>query len=212
LAGDVIKYASVAVGERLHQGEILAGVIRVQQALASIGAEKVQIDEIVLPFAIILTQDCELTQDADARMVEQAAVQDPSRLDDPEFKKKHESLSKYKIDSIVFCEARSTAELRSVAAQQKELWKRVIQNLDPRFQCLEAIPPEYDAAGQGIPSLGCDFKRFFTLPTDEVYKRIEIGQVGRRTYLLSPYAEHLSQRFYNFQSRIPLPENHAVPL
>jgi hypothetical protein len=102
--------------------------------------------------------------------------------------------------------------LKGAAAQQKDLWKRVTQNLDPRFHCLEAAPAGSDSLGQGLPSLGCDFKRFFTVPTDDVYKRIELQQIVRRCYLTTPYAEHLVQRFYNFQSRIPLPENHDVPL
>ena len=39
----------------------------------------------------------------------------------------------------------------------------------------------------GIPELGVDFKRYFTIPTDEIYKRIEKGEVRRRCVLMSPY-------------------------
>jgi hypothetical protein len=146
------------------------------------------------------------------RAIEAEASHDPARLDDAEFQKKHTSAPKYKIDNILFCELVPTATLKASAAQQKELWKRVTQNLDARFHCLEAAPVDCDSIGQGLPSLGCDFKRFFTVPTDEVYKRIELRQIVRRCYLTTPYAEHLLQRFYNFLGRIPLPENHEVPL
>jgi hypothetical protein len=33
-----------------------------------------------------------------------------------------------------------------------------------------------------------------------------------RSRLVTPYAEHLLSRFCDFQSRVPLPENHNVPL
>jgi hypothetical protein len=39
-----------------------------------------------------------------------------------------------------------------------------------------------------------DFKRYFSLPTEEVYYRID-SEAKRRCRLVSPYAEHLSTRF-----------------
>jgi len=180
--------------------------------LESIGTDDVRVDVITYPVVVVLTQDCDLSQDATARALETEAAQNPSRLDDPEFKKNLDRALKWKIGSVICCEVKSTAELKPIAAQQKELWKRVIQNFDPRFHCLEAVPTDQDAAGQGIPSVGCDFKHFFTVSIDDVYKRIQLGQVVARTYLVQPYAEHLLQRFYNFQARIPLPENHHVEI
>ena len=55
------------------------------------------------------------------------------------------------------------------------------------------------AIGEGMPELGIDFKRYFTIPTDEVYFRIR-AEAQRRSRLRSPYLEHLSNRFYSFQS------------
>src|SRR5215212_3188567 len=55
-------------------------------------------------------------------------------------------------------------------------------------------------------------ERFFTVPADELYKRIELQQIPRRTRFVTPYAEQLLHRFCNFQARIPLPENHDVAL
>ncbi|MGA2584439.1 MAG: hypothetical protein ABSG31_14275 [Tepidisphaeraceae bacterium] len=212
MPAQLVKYAPILPGERLHQGEILAGVIHVRQSLDSIGTERVQTNEIAYPYAIVLTQDCDLSQDATARETEARALQNPSLMNDEEFRKKHDNGQKHKIENIICCTAQATGDLKSLAAQQKDLWKRVTQNLDIRFQCLEAVPAEQDSARQGLPSLGCDFRRFFTVPTDEIYKRIELGQIARRTHLVTPYAEHLLYRFCNFQARVPLPENHNVPL
>ena len=212
MPGHVVKYAPIPAGERLHQGEILAGLALVRQVLDSIGTNDIDVSEVSLPFTVVLTQDCDLAQDASARTIETQAFHNPALVNDPEFQKKHSIAPKYKVDNVVFCELVTTANLKASAAQQKELWKRVTQNLDPRFHCLEAVPAEHDSLGQGLPNLGCDFKRFFTVATDEVYRRIELGQIVRRTYLKTPYAEHLLHRFCNFLARIPLPENHDVPL
>jgi len=183
LPGQVSKYTPVAAADRLHQGEILAGLIQVRQTLVTIGTENAQIQETIFPFVIVLTQDCDLEQGFTG-----------------------------KLGNVLLCEAVPTAELKSKVPPGKDIWKRVIQNKDERYQCFESVPAELDSAGQGIPSLGCDFKLFFTVPADEVYKRIELQQITRRTRLVTPYAEHLLYRFCHFQARVPLPENHEVPL
>jgi hypothetical protein len=206
----MVKYASLELGDRLRQGEVLAGLVRVRQSLMSIGADRVQVDEILHSFAIVLTQDCDLSQDAAARDVEKRASQDSSLLNDLELRKRHEQAPKQKLDNILLCEAQFTSEMKGLLPPGKDIWKRIVQNKDERYHCLEAVPPEHDSQAQGIPSLGCDFKRFFTVPADEVYSRLELGQLARRSRLVTPYAEHLLHRFCNFQARIPLPENHDV--
>jgi hypothetical protein len=208
----VEKYTAVASGERLHQGEILTGLVRVRQSLVSIGSHDISVDEITHPYLIVMTQDCDLAQDADARELQATAAKDQSLLNDLEFKKKLDNAPKLKIENVLFCEAMSTSEMRSNLPPGKDIWKRIIQNKDERYQCLEAVPPPQDLAKEGIPSLGCDFKRFVTIPIDGVYRRLEIEPTLRRTRLLTPYAEHLLHRYCNFQCRIPLPESHEVAL
>ena len=192
LPGQVVKYAAVPAGERLHQGEIIVGLIQVKQSVATIGEhELARIDEFFHPFAIVMTQDCDLEQDF--RLRGQA----------------NEKLSL--LVSILFCEAATASELKGKIPQGKDIWKRVIQNKDERYQCFESIPSGQDSLAQGLPCLGCDFKRYFTVPAEEVYRRIDLKQITRRCRLITPYAEHLLNRFCSFQSRIPLPENHDVP-
>lgn len=212
MPGQVVKYASVPPGNRLHQGEILAGLVRVRQSLDSIGNDNVRVEETTHPFVLVLTQDCDLSQDATARGIEAQALADPLLLNDEEFRKKHENAPKYQIVNVLLCEAVPTSELKAYVPPGKDIWKRIIQNKDERYQCLEAVPSEQDSTSGGVPSLACDFKRFFTVPADEIYKRIKLGQIARRSRLVTPYAEHLLHRFCNFQARVPLPENHDVPL
>jgi hypothetical protein len=184
----------------------------VRQSLASIGAQDIGVDEITHPFLIVMTQDCELAQDADARDIQKQAEQDAMLINDPDFKKKFDNAPKLRIGNVLFCEGMPTGDMKSILPPGKDIWKRIIQNKDERYHCLEACPSEQDLAEQSLPSLGCDFKRFFTMPADEVLKRIELSQTARRTRLVTPYAEHLLHRFCNFQARIPLPENHEIPL
>jgi hypothetical protein len=210
LPGKQVKYAAVATDERLRQGEVLSGLVRVRQLPDSIGSPDIRIDEIIHPFLIVMTQDCDLAQDAEAREMLAKATKDQSLLNDSEFKKRYDNVSKWKIENILVCEAMATSNMRHSVPQGSDIWKRIIQNKDERYQCLEEIPPEQDLLGRGVPSLGCDFKRFLTIPADEVYKRLEINPGVRRSRLLTPYAEHLLNRFCTFQSRIPLPENHDI--
>ena len=50
------------------------------------------------------------------------------------------------------------------------------------------MPPSLDREGAGVPELALDFNRFFTMPT-----------------------EHLTTRFFAYQARLALPEQHESP-
>jgi hypothetical protein len=65
-------------------------------------------------------------------------------------------------------------------------------------------PVLLDARFRG--TIGLDFRRVFTMPTPELYRRIEIGEARRHCYLSSIYRDHLSNRFYGYQMRVALPE------
>jgi len=60
---------------------------------------------------------------------------------------------------------------------------------------------------QGLPEFVIDFKHYFTLPTDEVYIRLQL-ETKRRCFLLSQYLEHLSDRFFFYQNRVVLDKEH----
>jgi hypothetical protein len=83
----------------------------------------------------------------------------------------------------------------------------VRENKDERYHYLRSVRPEEDLLSVGLEELTIDFKGYFTLPTDELYRQITVS-VRRRCRLLSPYMEHLSLRFFQFQQRIGLPEDH----
>ena len=185
------KYIAVVKGERLWQGEILSNLIQIRQALDTVGTnDPPKLNEIAHPLAIVLTQDCDLERDHAGRSGARATT--------------------FQLPNVLFCEATAAASLRGQVGGS-DIWKRVVQNKDERYQCIEAVSADLDAAQQGLHAIGVDFTRYFTIPTDEVYKRLDIEQAKRHCRLTTPYAEHLASRFFYFRSRIALPTEHEVP-
>lgn len=186
----VPKFTPSTPGAALRQGELISNIVQATQTLATIGGDAATLTEIRHPLAIVLTQDCDLENDFAARG---GADAKPPPL-----------------PNILFCEVTTADALKGALPPGKDIWKRITQNKDERYHCLELVPPDQDATAEGLAASGIDFKRYFTVPAAEVYRRIELGEAVRRCRLTSPYAEHLSSRFAFFQLRVALPENHDV--
>lgn len=182
-------YRASVVGGCLRQGEILSGLKQFLLTLDSIVGEPIG-DYFEHPYALLVTQDCDLEQDYRDRI---AGV-------DGSFKM---------LPGLLFCEVVDAEELFSRMDRNKGLWRRVAQNKDERYHYLQNVDAAIDAELIGMPELGIDFKRYFTLPTAEVYRRIELGEARRRSVLMSPYVEHVSCRFAYYLSRIALPSDHV---
>ncbi len=185
-------YERSRVGGALRQGEILTNLRQATLALETVGAERPRVKFENHPFAIVLSQDCDLSQ---AWSKAHAATDPASRP----------------LPCVLFAQMQPLADLRSgiQSLAKTAIWERVMQNKEERYHFLQAVPPENDALDAGLPELGIDFKRYFTIPIDEVYKRLELdGEARRRCYLLSPYLEHLSTRFCYYQFRVALPMDH----
>lgn len=175
----------------IRQGEILSNLFHAQMAVESIhDSDVVSVNTIIHPLSIVLTQDCDLEQDF--------KVRDQGRDSDKQ------------IPCILFCEVSTAPELAARLGKTSKAWKsdRIPQNKNDRFHFMQRIEPAFDALHAGLEELGVDFKRYFVIPTAEVYKRVELGIAQRRTILVSPYLEHFCCRFANYLSRIGLPEDH----
>jgi hypothetical protein len=173
----------------LLQGELLSNVIQFRLDLQTLGTPEVSGRSFVHPYAVTLTQDCDLEQDFKARRGLIAA----DKI----------------ISSVLFCEVTTAEELRGSTGINSTIWARIRTNKDERYHFLQKIEAGDDALGQGLPELGLDFKHYFTIPVEEIYRRIELGETQRRCVLVSPYLEHLSSRFAYFLSRVALPHDHA---
>ena len=174
----------------LRQGEIISGVAQTKLALTSIKGDPV-INVVQHPFAVLVTQDCDLEQDFTARQKVE--------------------LSDKILPCLLFCEMATAQEALARSADNKlKQWERmgIPKNKNERFHFFQAVPSSCDARQIGLPELVTDFKRYFTIPTDELYKRIELEEAQRRCVLASPYLEHFSSRFAYFFARVALPLDH----
>jgi hypothetical protein len=191
---NIQKYAP-SVDGALRQGEILSNLKQFKLNIESLRSGKYLAEPITHPFAIVITQDCDCEQDFKPR--------------------KDGVISNATIPSILLCEVVAAEDLRNrdKGSQKVEInstvWGQVKINKNERYHFLESVPKQFDAFSEGLPELTLDFKRYFTIPTEELYYRIEIKEAKRRSRLVSPYLEHLMSRFNYFQSRIALPEAHT---
>ena len=146
------------------------------------------------PFAIVLSQDCDLEQDFNTRS-DGGTTSELSALNNL-------------LSGVILCEAVKASDLREAGPDMdSKTWKRVKFNKDERYHFLAGVPAAADLQGEGLPELALDFKKYFTIPANVLYWQAR-AWAKRRCFLVSPYAEHLSARFFSYQSRIGLPLDH----
>jgi hypothetical protein len=157
-------YTVEGLGRELRQSEIVTNLR--QYVFDPVAGEGI---EIVHEHAIILTQDCDLLWDFEAR-----ANGNDSDLN---------GVLVHQVDPAV-------AALSKLSGS--DLRRRVKQNRDERYHFLEAIQPSADLLRLGMQEMVVDFKKYFTLPPDEIYRQCAIGELGakRRCRLETPYREH----------------------
>lgn len=177
----------------LRQCEILANVVEVRVSIGSLDATgELEIEERVHPLAIVVTQDCDLLWDYRAREASGDAAPKNKIL-----------------PNVLLCELWEADLLRGTQAISSEPWKRIRQNQDERYHYLQPCDTTNDSEGSGLSALVIDFKRVFTVPTDELYRRVSIGQIRRRSMLEGLFLQDLSNRFGYYHLRVALPD--AVP-
>lgn len=184
----------------LRRGEILSKVIQIKVGTASITSSKPPtLTPVTHQVAIVLNQDCDLEGDFRARRSGDTGT----------------------LPNILFAEAYDAGEaLRDVGGS--DIRRRIRQNQDERYQYLREVAPQCDALKEGLPALVIDFKRCFTIPTEELYYRmsatVHVWQkehdseqmTHRRCRLTSTYAAGLADRFFRFHARVALPEPHYL--
>lgn len=176
------------------QAEILSNIIQHTIDISGLSGGALKVDRRAHPFAIVISQDCDLDQDGKSRTETQR---------DSESQKAQ--LKSRLIPGILFLEVTGATDLRGRSDINSTLWSRIKINKDERYHFIEAFPLSNDLQAEGGPELAIDFKRYFTIPTEEVYAQISAGLAKRRTMLVTPYAQHLSQRFTSFLARVALP-------
>ena len=170
--------------KRICQGDILRDIYTIDWDVEH------EFAKIVLPYVIVMTQDCDLEWDFNKRS-ELASV-------------KHD---KY-IQTILVCPAYNAAEfkvgdhlqhigLKMHEWKKKDDYKRITQQNHTRFHFLEKNQVLQ------VPQLVVDFKHYYTIPRNTLYK------MHVEHYLVTInklFRESLSQRFSSYLSRIGLPD------
>jgi len=194
-----IYCASIQSG-RLWQGEILSPLPQSKLALTSLpqtnvsseagNAPTVTVEFDEHPLVIVLSQDCDLEQDFKARTSDNRVV----------------------LFNVLLCDVHQSEELHGKLKAEENKnsneWRKIRENLDQRFHFLRGIAIDEDAEGIGFQNLAIDFRRYFSIPTDELYERLKLKMTLKRCRLQTPYAEHLANRFHSFQMRVPLSKEH----
>jgi hypothetical protein len=179
--------------DSLRQGEILSNVIAYN--IAYDGNESpIGLAPVRYRYCLVMSQDCDLDQDCSG------------------FTKKNRPQSL--LECILMCpmEEEEAANAKS-GVGRGELWKQVQQNKNERYALLRSIEARYDSAGAGIPKLIVDYKKYFSVPTAELYRQLRLSSPAgakRRCFLKSPYREHVQSRFAYYMSRVGLPVAHHL--
>lgn len=158
------------------------------------------------PLAVVITQNCDLRSDWDARNGPKNPAVDANEQ------------QKLLLPSVILCEVRDAEQAR--ASDKKALnltsdaWAKVRQNKNDRLHYLAEVSNRCDLRGTGCGAMLVDFRSVFALQTAELFRQLnltaDIGAV-RRFRLNTPWAEHLLQRFSTYHSRIGLSRDHFVP-
>lgn len=178
----------------LRQGELLSHVKRYVPALEWIDREfagEPVWHELTYEFCVVVSQDCDLTQAFDRF---QTIQRGSAAVDD--------------LPELLLCPAEAAQNMRVRAGLGAKEWKPVRQNANPRYQVIQATTAAFDREGHGVPSLGIDFSRYFSIPTRVLYSQLRC-QARRRVVMKSPYFEHISTRFAAYFARVGLPQPHS---
>lgn len=154
-------------------------------------------EEILHPILIVVTQDCDLSQDFRSRHTDLADFPDEA------MREKFKDELKYQIEQIQLVVCQNEAEIRQGAGLNSSLFSAVKKNQNERFH---RLGPASIANGGDELDLFVDFKRTFSLPTAFVYS--QIFEDASRRLALPPeiYMLDLIHRYHSFHSRVALPE------
>ena len=174
----------------LRQGEILQGVREITFKTESLPQNishgmNIPIDVRLHPRTIVLSPDCDLEWDYQAR---KGGANPNTKL----------------MSHILICDLEDDATLRETKrVSSRREFDRVKQNREERYHYLRSSTTD---SGAQVGEFYIDFKRMFALPSEYVTYESESGRVARLGILKPPWTQHLTHRFTFFLGRIGLPD------
>lgn len=185
--------AHILSHKQIHQGDIFQNIDYIEHA--DIIEGHVDISKIRYPYVVILSQECDLTQDFSERFRSESGSINHDKLI-------HGVIVAPMYNYEHFRTGQHYSNLGYVMAidynnQGKTPAKTLKQNNNPRYHYME-----FDSSIPIVNSV-IDFKHFFTVDIAYLYRIKNDNYVCSMDTL---FRERLSQRFANFLSRIGLPD------
>lgn len=179
-------YAISAPARELRQSEIITNLAQYIYD----PTQPDRVEERRHRYAVVVAQDCDLLRDFETG--EGSAV----------------------FNGVLLFELMPFDEAKRALPPGRDIWRPIAENNNERYHFFEAVPPGCDLAGEGLPELIADFRKYFALPSRELYRQCSIaGPEGakRRCRLEMPYREHLQTRAAFYFQRVVLPNPHKTP-
>ena len=203
-------------GGSLYAGELLSDVEVLSAVPSTLGQQEVGVSQITYPYAMVVSQDCDLAWDNSARDFLRDPPPAASGAARSAWNEQERKFRSKLMDSVLFCVADEPHAVHASSTLNKNEWQKARSNQYERYHLLRHADADEDGDGLGFPELALDFKRYFALSVEEVAARIvlEIGEPGRasrRARLGMPFREDAMSRFYNYQARVALPDEGRPP-
>lgn len=184
--------------QRLCQGDILQN-ISFTIRLNGVSDEE---DMAVLPYAVVLSQDCDVDLDHKMRLKEKELLK---TFNFEEHSDRFRSIHDKFLPTILVCPAYRADDFFAgnhikglyMKSNNKPEADKIKNNKE--MSRYHYLPQD---TNMGVTDLVLDFKHFFTIPTDILYEQ------RKDSYLITInelFRESLSQRFANYLSRFGLP-------
>jgi hypothetical protein len=183
-----LVYQPPPEGGALRQGEILANLWIHTVLITTEAMGPLEISSRHHPLVIVLTADCDLEQDFNARFGDTGADESDPHL----------------VPYVQMCDLYAQQTIRPTFSGS-DLWKRARQNQDERYHHLE-VPEGPPPWTEELSDLFLDFKKALGVPTGSVYQGLTAGAIRRAAVVPPIYLHDILHRFYGFLSRVGLPD------
>ena len=186
-----IHYEISVPGNQFQQGEVLSGLLELRFDATQVSQETLYsltppAERQEHPWTIILSPSCDLEWDYKARYGEAA-------------------IGTKAMKHIFLCDLEDFRALKDDGRLQNSatMTKLVRQNRDERYHYLISAGT---GEGQSLPEFFIDFKRVFSVHIEYLYAVVDKDLVIRRGTLMTPWIQHLADRFTYFLGRVGLPD------
>jgi len=185
-------------GGRLHQGDIFRDLLIEKWKRAGADSSDILVSDCVLPYCVLVTQDCDLEHDWRNRSDARAAKRDKYLRDllllpayPAEQLRTGTHLREAFDESTWVMENYNSDRWSPIKTNQNERYHYIVGNAD--FQ---------------LPDLAVDFKHYTSVPREQLY---ELAVTRYRATISALFREDLSHRFASYLSRVALPELSVAP-